>query len=271
MHRWAGFQVGDLRLCAARESQLYRTFEAHRACYACGGEYRAAVTVVEEFLITIAMNLLRMPQISDQVNMALACWCPGVLMRGSVNEMQETIGYFLEALEGNGVLAEEERIAMSESYVRFVRQFRDDHTSEYASDVHDRELLQYGTNDANLRRMMQLSLCLSGSVIQSVQMVNICLPTLSSESQRSIFLTILSWCEARNVRGLQSIPDGLVMESSEVIGRAEDLRNVTIGSLWDEIGRESPDGYRGAVLERLGFTSDGGRAESPETGGEHRF
>ena len=185
--------------------------------------------------------------------------------------MQETIGYFLEALEGNGVIAEEERIAMSESYVQFVRQFRDDHTSEYASDVHDRELLQYGTNDANLQRMMQLSLCLSGSVIQSVQMVNICLPTLSSESLRSIFLTILSWCEARNVRGLQSIPDGLVMESSEVIGRAEDLRNVTIGSLWDEIGRESPDGYRGAVLERLGFTSDGGRAESLEIGGEHRF
>ena len=73
------------------------------------------------------------------------------------------------------------------------------------------------------------------------------------------------------MRGLQSIPDGLVMESSGVIGRAEDLRNVTIGSLWDEIGRESPDGYRGAVLERLGFTSDGGRAESPKIGGEHRF
>ena len=37
MHRWAGFQIGDLRLSAARESQLYRTFEAHRARYACGG------------------------------------------------------------------------------------------------------------------------------------------------------------------------------------------------------------------------------------------
>ena len=147
-------------------------------------------------MITIAINMLRMPQISDQVNMALACWCPDVLMRGNVNEMQETIGYFLEALEGHGVIAEEERIAMSESYVRFVRQFRDDHTSAYASDVHDRELLQYGTNGNNLRRMMQLSLCLSGSVLQSVQMVNICLPTLSSESLRSIFLTILSWCEA---------------------------------------------------------------------------
>ena len=205
------------------------------------------------------MNLLRMPQISDRVNMALACWCPDVLMRGSINEMQETIGYFLEALEGNSVIAGEERIAMSESYVRFVRQFRDDQPSEYASDVHDRELLQYGTNDANLRRMMQLSLYLSGSVIQNAQMVNICLAALSSESLRSIFLTILSWCEARNVRGLQSIPDGLVMESSEVIGRSEDLRDVTLGSLWDEIGRESPDGYRGAVLKRLGFTSDGGR------------
>ena len=66
------------------------------------------------------MNLL---QISDQVNLALACWCPDVLMRGSVDEMQETTGYFLEALEGNGVIAEEEKIAMSESYVRFVRQF----------------------------------------------------------------------------------------------------------------------------------------------------
>ena len=88
-----------------------------------GGEYREAVTVVEEFLITVAINLLRMPQVSDQVNLALSCWCPDVLMRGSVSEMQETFGYFLEALERNGVIAEEERTRMSESYVRFVRQF----------------------------------------------------------------------------------------------------------------------------------------------------
>ena len=107
LHRWAGFQLNDLRLSAGRESQMYRTFETHRGNYACGGEYREAVTVVEEFLITVAINLLRMPQVSDQVNMALSCWCPDVLKRGSVNEMQETISYFLEALERNGVIAEE--------------------------------------------------------------------------------------------------------------------------------------------------------------------
>ena len=129
-----------------------------------GGGYPTAVSVVEEFLITVAMDLLRMPQVADQVNMALSCWSPDVLMRGRVNEMQETIGYFLEALERNGVIAEEERTAMSESYIQFVRQFRDDHTGEYASDVHDNELLQYGANNVNLLRMMQLSLCLSSSI-----------------------------------------------------------------------------------------------------------
>ena len=123
LHRWAGFQLNDLRLSAGRESQMYRTFEAHRGYYACGGEYREAVSVVEEFLITVAINLLRMPQVSDKVNMALSCWCPDVLMWGSVREMQETIGYFLEALERNGVIAEEEKTRMSESYVRFVRHF----------------------------------------------------------------------------------------------------------------------------------------------------
>ena len=107
--------MNDLRLSAGRESQMYRTFEAHRGNYSCGGGYREAVTVVEEFIITVAKNLVRMPQVADQVNMALSCWCPDVLMRGSVSEMQETIGYFLEALEWNGVIVEEERTAMSES------------------------------------------------------------------------------------------------------------------------------------------------------------
>ena len=250
---------------------MYRTFEAHRVYYSCGGGYRAAVTVVEEFLITVAITLLRMPQVADQVNMALSCWCPDVLMRGRVNEMQETIGYFLEALERNGVIAEEERTAMSESYLQFVRKFRDDHTDEYASDFYDIELLQYSANDVNLRRMMQLYLCLSGSVNQNVQMVSISLPTLPSEPLMSIFRTILSWCVARGVRSLQSIPDGLVMESSEVVGRTEDLRSVTTGGLWGEVGRESPEGYRNAVLERLGFNAEEGRTESPEIGGEHRF
>ena len=212
-----------------------------------------------------------MPRVADQVNMALSCWCPGVLMCGIVNEMQETIGYFLEALERNGVIAKEERTAMSESYVQFVRQFRDDHTGEYASDVHGNELLQNGANDVNLRRMMQLSLCLSGSVNQIVQTVSISLPTLPSEPLMSIFRTILSWCVARGVRSLQSIPDGLVMESSEVVGRIEDLRSVTTESLWGEVGRESPEGYRDAVLERLGSNAEGGMTESPEIGGEHRF
>ena len=66
LHRWVGFQLNDLRLSAGRESQMFRTFETHRGNYACGGgEYRKAVTVVEEFLITVAINLLRMPQVSD--------------------------------------------------------------------------------------------------------------------------------------------------------------------------------------------------------------
>ena len=37
MHRWAGFQLGDLRLSTARESQMYWTFAAHRVYYTCGG------------------------------------------------------------------------------------------------------------------------------------------------------------------------------------------------------------------------------------------
>ena len=271
MHRWAGFQLHDLRLSAGRESQMYRTFEAHRGYYTCGGEYREAVTVVEEFLITVAINLLRMPQVADQVNMALSCWCPDVLMRGSVSEMQETIGYFLEALERNGVVAEEERTRMSESYVQFVRHFRDDHTDEYVSDFHENELLQYGANDVTLRRMMQLSLCLRGSVNQNINMVSMSFPVLPSEPLLSIFRKIRSWCVARGVRSLHSIPVGLVMESSEAVGRIEDLRSVTLESLWGEVGRESPEGSRDAVLERLGFNAEGGRTESSEIGGEHRF
>ena len=200
-----------------------------------------------------------MPQVSDQVNMALSCWCPDVLMRGRVNEMQETVGYFLEALERNGVIAEEEKTPMAESYVRFIRQFRDDHNDDYALDFHVNELLQYGASDVPLRRMMQLSFCLSGSVSQSVNMVRISLPVLSSELLLSIFRTIRSWCVARGVRSLHSIPDGLVMECSEAVGRIEDLRSVTLESLWEEVGRDLPKVIVmlfGATWIRYGWRKD---------------
>ena len=115
--------------------------------------------------------MLPMPQVADQINMALACWSPDVLMHERVSEMQETIGYFLEALVRNGLVSEVERTAMSESYVQFFGQFRDDHSDEYALETHDRELLQYGARNANLRRLMQLSFCLSGGVNQNAQRI----------------------------------------------------------------------------------------------------
>ena len=83
--------------------------------------------------------------------------------------------------------------------------------------------------------------------------------------------TVLSLCIARGVRSLQSMPDVPVMESGEAVGRANDLQTVTMESLWDEVEREAPEGYRDAVLERLGFAAEGGRTESPEIGGERRF
>ena len=104
-------------------------------------------------------------------------------------------------------------------------------------------------------------------------MVRISLPALTSEPLLSIFRTIRSWCVVRGVRSLHSFPDGLrrVMESSEAVGRIEDLRSVTLESLWEEVGKESPEGYCDAVLERLCFNTEGGRIESPENGGAHRF
>ena len=100
--------------CRERVADVSDFRSSSRQLFLWGG-YREAVTVVEEFIITVAINLVRMPQVADQVNMALSCWCPDVLMRGSVSEMQETIGYFLEALERIGVIVEEKRTAMSES------------------------------------------------------------------------------------------------------------------------------------------------------------
>ena len=62
---------------------MFQTFASHRSSYTCGG----AVTVVEEFVITVAMNLLKLSPLSDHVNLALACWSPDLLLHGQVGEM----------------------------------------------------------------------------------------------------------------------------------------------------------------------------------------
>ena len=83
--------------------------------------------------------------------------------------------------------------------------------------------------------------------------------------------TILSWCQSRGVRSLQSIPDGLVAESIDAVGRALELGGVSMDDLWNEVGRLLTDDYRQSVYERMGLNPDGSRAASPETGGERRF
>ena len=271
MHRWSSFQLSDLRLSTDKEALMFRTFETHRVHYACGGEYQHAVIVVEEFFITAALNLLQMPQVFDQNNMALSCWSPNVLMYGRVSELEETMGYLVEALERSRRVLDAEKTSIMESFVRFVGQIRDDHSEGYDLDEHESVLWRYGATDLNLRRLMQLCFCMSGGVTQSWDLVNISLPSLPAEPLSSIFRTVRSWCISRGVRSVHSIPDELVAECFDAVGRTNELRDVTLEQLWEEVGRLSADGYRDSVMERLGFTIEGERAMSPQIGGEHRF
>ena len=121
MHRCSSFQLDDLCSSPAKEALMFWTFESHRVRYTCGGEHQHPVTVVEEFFITAALNLLQ---------------------------------------------SDVEKTAMMESYLRFVGQFRDDHSEEYDLDTHESELWQYGATTVSLRRLMHFSFCLCGGVTQ---------------------------------------------------------------------------------------------------------
>ena len=59
--------------------------------------------MVEEFVITVAMNLLRLSPLSDHVNMALPCWSPDIWLPGQVGEMEELMGCYLALLERSGL------------------------------------------------------------------------------------------------------------------------------------------------------------------------
>ena len=91
--------------------------------------------------------------------MALACWGPDMLMHANISEMEEIMGCYLETLERRGRLVATDKTPMLESFVRFNRQFRDDHHLE----THESELWQYGSEDVVLCRLMQISFCVSGS------------------------------------------------------------------------------------------------------------
>ena len=85
------------------------------------------------------MKLLRLPQVSDQTNMAL--------MHASISEMEEIMGCYLETLERRGGLVATDRTPMLESFVRFICQFRDDHGEHTDLQTHESELWQYVLRD----------------------------------------------------------------------------------------------------------------------------
>ena len=176
LYRWTNFEISSLRLSAGKESLMFKTFASHRSRYPCGGEFQHAVTVVEEFVITIAMNLLQLPQVSDRTNMVLACWGPDMLMHANISEMEEIMGCYLETLQRIGRLGATDRTPMLESVVRFIRQFRDDHGESYDLQTHESELWQYGSKDAVLCRLMQISFCVSGSFNRVYIFVDFSLP-----------------------------------------------------------------------------------------------
>ena len=271
LHRWGSFELSNLRLSGGKQALMFQTFASHRSSYTCGGEYQHAVTIVEEFVVTVAMNLLKLSPLSDHVNRALACWSLDMLLHGHVDEMEELMGCFLEMLERTGRVNYAARTAMLESFVRFIRRFRDEHADDYDRSTHESDLWQYGSADVALCRLMKLCFCVSGSVNQSHSFVNMSLPSLSSEDLCSVLRTIASWCQNQGVRGLQSIPDALVSDSSDAIGRVLELAAVNMEDLWDEVGRSATDEYRESVFERMGLTASGEQAASPEIGREHRF
>ena len=189
------------------------------------------------------MNLLQLSHVSDQVNMALHC---------RVCEMEVIMGCYLGMLERRGRLVHADRVSMLESFVRIVGQFRDDPSEEYDMRTHESEEWQYESADVVLRRLMQLSFCVSGNVNQSYSLVNISLPQWSSENVSSVVRTILSWCQSRGVRSLHSIPDDLVAERSDNV--------VSMNDLWERVSRAQTNGYRESVFERMVFNIDGDRA-----------
>ena len=199
LYRWSRFELSDLRLSGGKEALTFQTFASHRSSYTCGGEYQHAVTVVEEFVITVAMNFLKLSPLSDHVNLALACWSPDLLLHGQVGEMEELMGCFLERLERNGRVNYAVRTSMLESFAQFIRRFRDDHADDYDRSNHESDLWQYGSTDVVLRRLMKMCFCVSGSVNQSHSFVNMSLPEVSSEDLCSVLRTILSWCQSHGV------------------------------------------------------------------------
>ena len=174
-------------------------------------------------------------------------------------------------LERSGRVNYAARIPTLESFVQFIRRFRDEHADDYDRSTHEIELWQYGSTNVVLCRLMKLCFCVSGSVNQSHSFVSMSLIKVSSENLCSVLRTILSWCQSRGVRSLHSIPDALVSESSDAVGRVAELAAVSMDDLGDEVGRSATDGYRESVFERMGLTVDGDRVSSPEIGSQHRF
>ena len=82
---------------------------------------------------------------------------------------------------------------MFESFVQFIRRFRDEHANDYDRSTHESELWQYGSADVVLCRLMKLCFFVSGSVNQSHSLVNMSLPKMSSENLCSVLRTVLSW------------------------------------------------------------------------------
>ena len=266
LRAFLGMVVSGLELSGSKLELLRGRFAVHFDDYENASQFEECLVQVQNFLLAVVDEVLRVKGLKDEVTFYLSICCPIILAEAETELVIQEAGRFTELLLELKRITSAERRPMDRDMPNFVTKYRSLVSPEVlATAGTEIDLFRACVSESSVR-FLRFLLCLCESPQFPLETKCVQVGHLSSDVTSSVCATVVSYLKAHRIRLYESVEGPLLDEVSEAIGRIVDLSEFTEDLLWDDIGIVASEDYRRHMYEQLGYEMNGERAMSPEIG-----
>ena len=252
---WIELSLENLRLDPGKREMFRDIFQEHRVLYDSVQEFERALERVEEVVLSLALNCLDLPGVTDLLGIAVSPFCPVQLAYGDEQILCERVQHLLDILLVHGHVSLNEQISMLSSFRIMMSDYREGYLDD--GPVRATEavstLFQLASGSESGKKMLRLVLCLCGAGTLSGTVLEVSGSMVSVEYAESVCRVVYSWCVANSVRHIASLPDGMIDEVKEVLVELPVVAGNVKESMWSRVGRVGDADYRRDIYARLGL------------------
>ena len=200
--------VGGLVMSPEKVDVLRRLFSQYEECFAEPSVFNDHFIQVQNFLLTVVAELLRVDGMREEMTFHLSVCCPALLLAGDVSLLSEEVSHFTQ------LLLDLRRVTalVPGSFPSFLERIRNMASSVYINDACSAVEIFRVCNSVPMRQLFRYLMCLSESPLMPLSTGCVEVGQLSSDVTTSVCSSILSFLKSHSVRNYESVSGPLLEE-----------------------------------------------------------